>query len=164
MNSKHLVATASIVMALFGVLLTSSPAVAASQDECAIWLCLPGGFPSGCGAAHSAMVSRIQDGKSPLPAFSACSVTPPGGSQMTSSYGPAAFIPERKTCTRGEWFGNERYECTSWQTTPARYVKGQSCRASNSDSGAMIPAGCTSTSRFVEVYADGVQQGPTYWW
>ena len=40
---------------------TGKPAFAASQDECAIWLCLPGGFPQGCGAAHSAMIKRIKN-------------------------------------------------------------------------------------------------------
>lgn len=164
MKTKHVLAAASLVMASFGGLLASPSAHAASQDECAIWLCLPGGFPSGCGAAHSAMVSRIKDGKSPLPAFSACSVTPPGGSQMTSNYGPAAFIPETRTCIRETWFSNESSGCTKWRTNPSRYVKGQRCRAANNDSGRMIPEGCTSTSHYVEVYADGVQQGPTYWW
>lgn len=164
MKPKKLAASAAIITAAFAALVAPSSSFAASQDECAIWLCLPGGFPSGCGAAHSAMVSRIKDGKSPLPSFSSCSVTPPGGSQMTSDYGPAAFIPESRTCLHGEWTRNEGYDCSSWRTNPARYVKGQRCRASNSDSGDMIPKGCTRTSHYAEVYADGEQLGPTYWW
>ncbi len=45
---------------------------AASQDECAIWLCLPGGFPQGCAAAHSAMLQRLKKFKPPLPDFGSC--------------------------------------------------------------------------------------------
>jgi len=61
---------------------TGKPAFAASQDECAIWLCLPGGFPQGCGAAHSAMIKRIKKRKPPLPAFGACSEGGSGNYQM----------------------------------------------------------------------------------
>jgi hypothetical protein len=46
---------------------------AASEDDCAIWLCLPGGFPSGCAGAKSAWQKRLRQGKSPLPSFSSCS-------------------------------------------------------------------------------------------
>ena len=30
-------------------------------NECAAWLCVPGGFPSGCEAAYSAFIGRITD-------------------------------------------------------------------------------------------------------
>lgn len=162
MKKKSILAAAAISMATLGAMV-SAPAQAASQDECAIWLCLPGGFPTGCAAAHAAMVSRLKDFKPPLPAFSSCSVTPPGGSNMTSSYGPAAYIPERRQCSR--WHhGNNDSTCLSWETLPERYVRGTSCRAASNDSGEMIPAGCTRTVRFIEVFADGEQLGPTYWW
>ncbi len=52
----------------------AAPARAASQAECAIWLCLPGGFPAGCGDAHAAMIQRIKNFKPPLPPFGACAV------------------------------------------------------------------------------------------
>ncbi|WP_282610803.1 hypothetical protein [Pelagibius sp. Alg239-R121] len=59
-----------------GVLIgTSVPSFAASQDECAIWLCLPGGFPGGCEAAYAAFIKRINHTpkpKPPLPPFSSC--------------------------------------------------------------------------------------------
>ncbi|WP_282611319.1 hypothetical protein [Pelagibius sp. Alg239-R121] len=54
-----------------------APIYAASQDECAIWLCLPGGFPGGCEAAHAAFIKRITNTpkpEPPLPPFSSCSV------------------------------------------------------------------------------------------
>ncbi|WP_282611043.1 hypothetical protein [Pelagibius sp. Alg239-R121] len=71
MRNLHLVAASATF------LLTSTPAYAASQDECAIWLCLPGGFPSGCGAAYSAFIERITHKpkpKPPLPPFNSCAV------------------------------------------------------------------------------------------
>lgn len=54
------------------------PARAASEAECAIWLCLPGGFPSGCSAAHSAFKKRIKKGKPPLPDLASCTTGPDG--------------------------------------------------------------------------------------
>lgn len=51
---------------------------AASEADCAIWLCLPGGFPTGCEAAHSAFKQRIKKGRAPLPDLSSCTVGPNG--------------------------------------------------------------------------------------
>lgn len=47
---------------------------AASQESCAIWLCLPGGFPSGCAGAYAEFKHRLKKGKPPLPSLSSCSV------------------------------------------------------------------------------------------
>lgn len=47
---------------------------AQSQDACAIWICLPGGFPMGCAGAHSEFISRIRKGRSPLPNLASCTV------------------------------------------------------------------------------------------
>lgn len=58
---------------------------AASEAECAIWLCLPGGFPSGCSAAHSEFKKRIKKGKPPLPDLSSCT-TGPDGKGSSGSY------------------------------------------------------------------------------
>lgn len=55
-------------------------AKAASEAECAIWLCLPGGFPTGCSAAYSAFKSRIKKGRPPLPDLSSCTIGPDGKS------------------------------------------------------------------------------------
>ncbi|SRR5690554_3744869 len=150
------------VAMLAGVVLSGN-SQAASEDECAIWICLPGAFPATCEAAKSAMVSRIKDGKSPLPSFSACSAD--GTSHgMSSNYGPAAYIPEREVCTN--WVSTHQdYYCSSWETQPERYVKGSTCRTVSNDSGETTPAGCTRTARYAEVFdASGEQQGDTYFW
>ncbi len=48
--------------------LTSNNIHAASQDECAIWLCAPAGFPgSECSTAHSIFNKKMKKGKNPFP-------------------------------------------------------------------------------------------------
>lgn len=68
--------------------LTSFPVVnaqAESEADCAIWICLPGGFPAGCEAAYSAFVGRLKHARPPLPDLSACS-TGPNGEHVSGSY------------------------------------------------------------------------------
>lgn len=59
-------------------LLSPSPGYSASQDACAIWICLPGGFPSGCSGAYSEFKKRIKKGENPLPRLSSCTTGPNG--------------------------------------------------------------------------------------
>lgn len=92
------------------------------EAECAIWLCLPGGFPSGCSAPHEIMIDRITSTppKPPLPDFSSCAVsqtisqfseylTPQQSrqrqqtlrqtsSQLSYRYASAAWVPKHKVC------------------------------------------------------------------
>lgn len=154
---KKILFTMSIltVFSVFGI-----EVQAVSQNECAIWLCLPGGFPSGCGAAHSAMMSRIRDGKSPLPNFSSCAVNPPkgSGSHMTATFGPAAYVPQRTFCDDY----SENQGCRSWTTTPEYYVRGRTC--SNSSENGSNPPGCTRTRRYVEVFIEQTTAGEPYYW
>lgn len=147
------------VAILFGV--AGSLASAASQDECAIWICLPGGFPSGCGAAHSAMIDRIKDGKPPLPDFGSCAVNPSkgSGSHMTFDWGIAAYIPAHQECVQW-WWG--RYECRRYGTVPESYVRGQRC--SWNDLGFPDPPFCTRTVLWSEVFIENTLAGPTYYW
>ena len=72
-----------LILAFVAVIcVAEKPAYAASQDECAIWLCMPGGFPQGCGAAHSAMIKRLKKRKPPLPSFGSCSEGGSGNYQL----------------------------------------------------------------------------------
>jgi hypothetical protein len=84
----------------------SSAFAAPSQDECAIWLCLPGGFPEGCSGAHRAFTKRIRKGKPPLPDFSSCSSRGIGSYQMG--------YDQLEDCRTGyvqkdNWIGNNQY-------------------------------------------------------
>lgn len=56
----------------------SKIATASSQNACAIWICLPGGFPSGCSGAYSEFKNRIKKGRAPLPNLSSCTSGPNG--------------------------------------------------------------------------------------
>lgn len=144
--------------------LFTAPAQAASQDECAIWLCLPGGFPGGCGAAYSAMVNRVKNWKSPLPDFGECAVNPPqgSGSHMTYSMTPAAFVPEHQECSQwSSWGDND--QCVAYQTIPAHYVEGTTCQMDN-DGGGVNPPYCTQTVQQIKVFVDGKQAGTTFRW
>lgn len=146
-------------------MLASGNAQAASQDECAIWICAPGGFPSGCAAAHAAMVSRIKDLKPPLPSFGECAVSDPGMSQMGARHGRAAYVPEHTVCDSWRWTGgrDDRQECVSYRRVPERYVHNTTC-TTHHETGERTPAECTRTVRFIEVYVDGALAGPTYYW
>lgn len=140
------------------------PAQAQSQDECSIWLCLPGGFPSGCGAAHSAMVSRLKNWKPPLPDFGSCAVNPPqgSGSHMTHTMTPAALVPEHKECSQWTSWGDSD-QCIAWQTIPTHYVEGTTCQTDN-DGGSVYPPFCTQTVQSIKVFIDGKQAGTTFRW
>ncbi|UJF17244.1 conjugal transfer protein [Vibrio sp. SS-MA-C1-2] len=63
-----------------------TPPVRASSDDCAIWLCLPMGFPSGCGDAKKAFKKRIKKLKPPLPNFFSCVSPDAPPSNMSSNY------------------------------------------------------------------------------
>lgn len=73
-----------IMIFTIGFLSNAKSSYAESEADCAIWLCLPGGFPSGCSAAHSAFIKRIKKKKPPLPDLSSCTTGPVG--QGTSGY------------------------------------------------------------------------------
>ena len=75
------------MMIVVAVLIISNgkTALASSQDSCAIWICLPGGFPSGCGGAYSEFKTRIKKGRDPLPQLSSCT-TGPNGEKVDGHY------------------------------------------------------------------------------
>ncbi len=56
-----------------------------SDADCAIWICLPGGFPSGCEAAFRAYRGRIKHDRPPLPKLSSCT-TGPNGEKIDGKY------------------------------------------------------------------------------
>lgn len=54
--------------------------------DCAIWLCLPSGFPSGCGKPLSKFKDRIKHLRSPLPSWSSCAVSANNGQNSPQPY------------------------------------------------------------------------------
>lgn len=141
----------------------SLPSFAASDDECAIWMCLPTGFPSGCGGAKRAFKDRIKHFKSALPSFSSC-VKDSGNSGSSDTFtakdGLAAFIPSYEYCAQRE---SKDHQCILYKKTEPEYRKGTQCRYNNKDN-TRSPAHCTRTFRYSEVYRNGVQYGQTHYY
>ncbi|OKP21804.1 hypothetical protein BSQ40_25610 [Serratia fonticola] len=116
-----------IVIFLLTLVSTISPKVsmAASQDECAIWLCMPAGFPgSECNAPHNAMIKRIKKGKSPLPSFGSCAVDSPQSGNIGTNEGYAAFYYDRVKCTRE----HNDYGCIAFKELPNKIVNESRCK------------------------------------
>lgn len=149
MNVKKYYFLTFILLAAFNPI----PSFAASQDECAIWLCLPAAFPSGCGAAKSAFKKRIKHHKSPLPAFSSCAVK--SSSEMNYTMGKIVYIPP-KTC--GYFGGSSYYGSTS------NYYGFGGCTPSSGGwvkDGSCPTIGC-STKRYIDIKVDGKEVGSTF--
>ena len=125
-------------------------------NECAAWLCVPGGFPSGCEAAHSAFIGRITDytsGKHPkrkytdLPNINNClekaeNEDKIGSPQTTLTYVTTivAVVPEHKECTHLQNIEVREYDsenggytyvikkkCDAWKTVPLQKFEGNKC-------------------------------------
>lgn len=85
--SNKVIHSYMVAFLVFGVSQTylgARTALASSDAACAIWLCLPAGFTSGCGAAHQEFKRRIRKGEPPLPSLSSCSTGPNG--RVVSGY------------------------------------------------------------------------------
>lgn len=156
MNRKQ---TLQLLTALSFAAVTIQPANAASQDECAIWLCAPGGFPAGCEAAKSALKDRIKDGKSPLPPFSECAVkddiTGTDPKDFTYSFDRVIRIREHQVC-----YGDED-SLRHCKTIPAHDKPGRSCWTGGKD-GSYI-RGCIGAFKRIKVFEKGKQLGETYY-
>lgn len=109
------------------LIMTAVPKVsmAASQDECAIWLCMPAGFPgSECNAPHKAMIKRIKKGQSPLPYFGSCAVESPQSGNVGTKEGYAAYYYDRVKCTRE----NNDSGCIAFKKLPNKIVNDSWCK------------------------------------
>ena len=170
-----------ITAAAAALMIASAGAQAASQDECAIWLCLPGGFPgSECSAPESAMWDRIEDGDSPLPPFSECAVDAEG---IGYQEGYAAYIPPHKHCVKSHKerrgytsYGAPNYVtiCDEFEDVPGKYLEGVGCR--HVGYGATEPncsgnhldvrgqTSCIGTKRFIRILENGKQLGSVFYY
>ncbi len=137
----------AIILAGF-MSLSAESALAASEDECAIWLCLPAGFPSGCGGALSAFKKRIRNLQPPLVSIASC-----GGDGADYRTGSARFIPANTIC--GEW--NERNACVRYINPTDEYVHNSSCEK---DADFMT----CQDKKFVEIIVDGKVTGNPFYY
>ena len=83
----------SVLLGIVGTLWVKGEALAASQAECAIWLCLPGRFPSGCEAAKRAFHRRLDRDLAPLPRWSQCAVNGAPSANLTYQLGSEPYFP-----------------------------------------------------------------------
>ena len=156
--------------AIIAVFLMPSPPTYANDADCAIWLCLPTGFPSGCEEAKDAFKDRIKNFKSPLPALSSCLVNTGvknTTSKVSSTDGYAALIPETTECISwGQRRANHEWQryCRKEQTTPTHIIKNTRCSRYWRDGEQITrPSGCSKTIRYVDTYMDGKAYGETYY-
>lgn len=83
-----------VLLAAMAALSCGNQVSASSEDECAIWLCAPAGFPSPeCNAAHSIFNKKIKKGKNPFPSLSSCTEDGQNPDGIVGKTGYAAYIP-----------------------------------------------------------------------
>jgi len=75
----------TMLLSLAGIFLMPTKSNASSRDACAIWICLPAGFPQGCSGAFGEFKHRLKKGKAPLPSLASCS-TGPNGEKTSGRY------------------------------------------------------------------------------
>ncbi|MEH4429132.1 hypothetical protein POY29_25120 [Klebsiella pneumoniae] len=159
MNFRHMVML--IIVCILGG--ASQPVLAGpSQNECAIWLCMPAGFPgSDCKSPHKAMIKRIKKGKSPLPSLSSCMVDgsasvpglPNSGSQnIKTNEGRAAYYYNRYQCNRENHDGR----CIGYKKLPNKIVMDNWCKKEPQKDA--YKSDC-KTIRYMEAVIDGKSYG-----
>lgn len=147
-----------ILMAGF-LLVPGKVATASTKDACAIWICLPGGFPSGCAGAYSEFKKRIKKGRSPLPKLSSCT-TGPNGERIDGHYqlGYERFEP----CDDGYVLREKRQGyriiqglCYRTQCAPQRHQENYRCES--------YQAVIRPKPHFVKMWVDGEYLGQYFY-
>lgn len=150
--------------------LAPSAALAASQHECEIWLCLPGGFgPSECNPAKQAMHKRIKHGHSPLPDFAACSIKDDSAG-LSYQQRVDTHVPEQEICSQWAMRG-EFEQCVAWRKVEEHWAEGQYCREGTVSSsagwfgnggGGKNALRCDGSARAITIFQRGEQLGDTF--
>lgn len=148
---------------------------------CAIWMCLPAGFPGDeCRAPHKEMLRRLKHGHFPLPTFSSCvrnftikglSLKGLNNSEFSYNYNDAALIPAHKECIKyqeetvyTQYGPQKKQTCLKYGLTDASFVKDRVCVPNCGSTGCHpIPEGCTDTYKYIDVLIDGQPYGQTYY-
>ena len=190
MNNPKYAALAALGLAVMLPLTAYAASDAIMDDresECAIWLCLPGGFPEGCEAAKRSYVKRITSftgGHHPrrkftdLPRFDLCvDENPPGiedynvgpDSVITWQGAYEVHMPAYNVCTRWGYRGaqdNQVRYCAAVKTVPARTFESQEKYHEYST----IEVGWREaethyapTVHYTDVLVDGVKVGQRYY-
>jgi len=152
--------TAGVILSIVSST-NSQKSYAASQDECAIWLCLPSGFAQGCSSAYSAMIDRIKSKKPPLPPFGSCSTGGNGNYKM----GYEVYAP----CKSGFTFfaprayqNQNRAACVNQDTQCIRYRRGFRSLPAGMDC-SVYDAVSRPKPHFVEMWVNGDYLGKFFY-
>ena len=148
-----------VLLAAMAALSCGNQVSASSQDECAIWLCAPAGFPSPeCNAAHSEFKHRIKHGKSPFPSLSSCTEDGTDNSGLRVVTGYVAVVAEHKEtrCIREVTNYGRPYmklQCVEYETytVPRKYIEGTGCVHGHYGPESNKPKYCIGTLRMVKV-------------
>ena len=167
------------VLALTAALCAPELSCAASDDECAIWLCAPSSFPSPyCNGAYRAFKKRIKKGKSPFPSLSSCTEDGQNPDGIVGKTGDAAYVPTHSEtrCLRYEKkeyrtaYGAPAYKdvCVDRETytVPAKYIDGRVCVIRQTYAGIIRdPEYCTGTVQTIKIFdGNGNQIGETFYY
>ena len=167
------------VLALTAALCAPELSCAASDDECAIWLCAPSSFPSPyCNGAYRAFKKRIKKGKSPFPSLSSCTEDGQNPDGIVGKTGDAAYVPTHSEtrCLRYEKkeyrtaYGAPAYKdvCVDRETytVPAKYIDGRVCVIRQTYAGIIRdPEYCTGTVQTIKIFdGNGNQLGETFYY
>lgn len=153
-----------VLLAAMAALSCGNQVSASSQDECAIWLCAPAGFPSPeCNAAHSEFKHRIKHGKSPFPSLSSCTEdgTDNSGLRVVTGYVAVISAHKEKRCIREEEreartsYGRPymKLQCVEYETytVPVKYIEGTGCIHGHYGPESNTPKYCSGTLSMVKV-------------
>lgn len=180
MIMKKITSTILIGASLLAVI----PSSYASEDDCAIWLCLPTGFPDGCGKAKKAFLHRIKKFRPPLPNIASCLLKPSdlppesreqykeaikSSSKMSYREGVAAKMPAGKYCVSySRRSGRDgRYYCSSYEQRAEHYIDNVQCRhyrQSKDSQWIWKPYGCVGTYKWIDTYSDSDKYGERYYY
>lgn len=168
-----------VLLAAMAALSCSNQVSASSQDECAIWLCAPAGFPSPeCNAAHSIFNKKMKKGKNPFPSLSSCTEDGQNPDGIVGKTGYAAYVPTHTEtrCLRYEKkeyrtaYGAPAYKdvCVDRETytVPAKYIDGRHCEIRQTYAGiTRDPKYCTGTVKTIKIFdGNGNQIGETFYY
>lgn len=113
------VSVALALTATLGLLAPAEQAYARGEADCAIWLCMPAGFPTGCSSAWSAFKKRIRKGRSPLPNLMSCTRGKSSGSYRR---GFEAFETCQSGYTTQNYFNDDDRRIGSYNNSPTARV------------------------------------------
>jgi len=163
---------ATLKLIFLSIFLVSSvfvmkPVRAESEDACAIWLCLPAGFPQGCSGAYGEFRHRLKKRRPPLPDLSSCT-TGPNGEKSSGRYelGYEEYYP----CDEGFELqvnvdeGGERARCVSENHQSCPYQEGVQIIHRDEDfCYYYYTAKHRPKPNYIKMWVDGRYLGQYYW-